>query len=355
MNKCSQTLIVCCVLGLLGCAPAVKQEAGSAIPAWVNGASEQYPLALYIVGRGVGASQEEAKDRARADIAKTFAVAVFERSQDQQNYVRTERDGQSQQQLEQTVSRNIMTRTDKLLHGAEIADVWADETGSRAYALAVLSRAKAAEQLRQEIADLDAATEQYIQRSGAEPSGLIKVAFAHQAVIAQQERIGLQRSLRVVDQTGAGLPPKWSLAQLALDRDELIRRVRIYPAHEGLYVAGLVDVLNGSLGAAGFTVASATIAEYRLRAEVELDDPLYQDGWYWIRGALELNLTDRDGKPLGVQRWPLKVSATEEDRARGRVLDAIESLLKRDLRSTVLEFAMAKQAAQETDGHDRTQ
>ncbi len=344
MNTCKYGLIVCCVLSLAGCAPAVKPDAANAPPAWVNGASEQYPLALYIVGRGVGATQEEAKDRARADIAKTFEVTVLERSEEQQSFARTERDGASQQQLEQTVTRNIMTRTGKLLNGVEIADVWQDPAGARAYALAVLSRSKAAEQLRQEISELDTATEHYIQRSRTEPQGLTKVAFAHQAVIAQQERIGLQRSLRVADQTGAGLPPKWSLAQLALDRDELIHRTRIFPTHEGLYVAGLVDVLNGSIGAAGFTVASATLSEYRLRAEVELDDPIYQDGWIWIRGALEVNLTDRDGKPLGVQRWPLKVSATEEARARGRVLDAIESILKRDLRSTLLDFAMAKQA-----------
>ena len=42
-------------------------------PTWVMGDSDAYSNTQYLLGRGQAATAEEAKDRARADIAKVFS------------------------------------------------------------------------------------------------------------------------------------------------------------------------------------------------------------------------------------------------------------------------------------------
>src|SRR3569833_2619063 len=70
-----------CLLGLslLGCAGSARQE-GKAPPDWVNGESARYSASQYLLGRGADAQLDNAKDRARADLAQTFEVAVSEES-----------------------------------------------------------------------------------------------------------------------------------------------------------------------------------------------------------------------------------------------------------------------------------
>jgi hypothetical protein len=66
-----------------------------------------------------------------------------------------------------------------------------------------------------------------------------------------------------------------------------------------------------------------------------------QQGWYWLRGTLELNLKDSTGKDAGVKRWPLKATSTTMEQTRQRLLNDTNTILSQELRSTVLEFSIA--------------
>ena len=58
----------------------------STMPDWINGASHKYPSEQYLIGRGQAATEEEARDRARADLAKIFEVSVAVESEDVQTF-----------------------------------------------------------------------------------------------------------------------------------------------------------------------------------------------------------------------------------------------------------------------------
>jgi hypothetical protein len=47
-----------------------------------------------------------------------------------------------------------------------------------------------------------------------------------------------------------------------------------------------------------------------------------------------------DGKEIGVQRWPLKASATTLERANQRLVTEIDAILKKNLRQTLLSFVL---------------
>ncbi len=328
------------LLCLFAAACASTNGGNGGRPDWIDGQSEQYPPALYLSGQGSAISAQDAKDRARAELAKQFEVAVRERGQQAQIFSSQQAGGVNTQSLEQRISRQLLTSTSRNLQGVQIVDQWLDDANNRYHALAVLSRGRARFQFEQEIADLDEQSRQWLQRAEAEDRPLYRAAFVHQAIAAQRRRAVAQSSLQVVDASGRGKPPAMSLAELERSRDALLNRVTLIPAASGEIAAGLIEQLSAASAGAGFRVSNDAPVSYRLRAQALLDPVIEQDGWYWIRGTLQLNLVDAAGKDIGVKRWELKASSTDIERTRQRLLNDTDTLLKQELRETLLGFAV---------------
>jgi hypothetical protein len=322
------------MLLLVGCSQAPKPNHQ---PDWLLGQSAQYPASRYITGRGQADELAVAKDRARADLAKTFSVQVSEQTRDSSSFSQTNSTAKgtlAKNALD--VSRNISTRTDQMLSGVEIADTWQDPQTRIYYALATLSRAKAAASLRSQIADLDAGTRAYLDQAQASNDLFVKIAAATHALSAQTERAGLQSELRVADITGRGMPAAWSLGKLQADRSALLARLRINAVADGKDAVAVQKLLAGALADAGFTVADA--ADYTMNAHLEYAALQPRDGWYWISGSLQVTL-DGAGQAHGVRRWELKVSGSDPALAQQRLMDQVAGDLQNDIQSTVLDFA----------------
>lgn len=335
----SHTMLLIYVLSLLGLTacggtmPVGEQHR----PDWVDGESRRYPAEQYLLGVGMARSLEGAKDRARVDLAKVFEVAVSEQGQDIQRFERSEEGGITSEKSQQQVHRQITLKTDEIIRGVEIADVWQDDSGQY-HALAVLQRHRAAARLRQEIKKLDEATDQHIRTARGLADSMAKVAAAQRALQLQLDRTGYQRSLQIVDITGRGVPPKWSLAELESDLNDILSRVYFRPQVVGQSDQPLLEILSGALSESGFRVVIDAPANYILRGHMALDNVVLKDGWYWLRGNLELTLIATDGTALGTQRFPIKASATQDAVVHQRLMLEIESLLKKQLRATVMGF-----------------
>lgn len=220
--KCSAFAIFALMLSLVsGCAGR-----GPLTPDWVNGESAQYEKAEYLIGRGQAATQEDARDRARADLAKIFQVAVASESEDVQ---KSKTGPTGQPQYEGEVSRRINIQTNQIVSGIQIAEQWQDPATKNYHALAILPRLQTAATLRQQIGQLDEATGNYIEQSRKTSDLFLKISAANQAVETQQERASLQKSLQIVDVTGRGVESQWNIAKLNSDLDGLLKRVRIAP------------------------------------------------------------------------------------------------------------------------------
>jgi len=305
-------------------------------PDWVAGDSARYNSAQYLIGRGQAGAQEEAKDRARADIAKVFQVAVVVNSEDVQ---RSKSDSTGASQYEQQASRSISTRTDQIIRGIQIAEIWQDPATKNFYALAVLPRLQTAASLRQQISQLDDATANYIDQSRKTSDLFQKIAAASSAVESQREHESLQKSLQIVDPTGRGTESKWNSAKLQSDLDELLKRVRIAPEVSADSTPGLSEVVAGALANAGFMIETGQNPDFVLKASLALDDLGIQNGWDWQRGVLEVNLSEAaNGRVRGTKRWTIKSSAPDKQTAAKRALNDADEILKKELRTTVIDM-----------------
>ena len=316
---------------------------GKERPDWVDGSAASYPAAEFLLGRGVADSVELAQERARADLAKIFEVTIAAESSDMQ---RARGDG-VQTRYEAASEQRIVTRTDQVVRGLRIAELWREPTVEaggigRQHALATLRRLPAATALRQEIATRDEAIDREFRRARATSDPLARAGLASRALDLARERAGFEQSLRVVDLGGRGVDTGLGVSRLRTDLDEQLKRVALIPvlgASGPFDDAGLLPLVRGAIAESGFvTSASEGATSYTVKINVRLNEQ-YQEGWQWIRGNIELSVIDGAGRVRGSQAWPIKASAQEKQAARARALLEIEALLNQELRRAVLAFA----------------
>lgn len=312
-------------------------------PEWVDGRSTRYPPELYLTGRGQSKSSDDAKDRARADLAKIFEVQIREDQKDIQAFSSVQKgDKPADTQSQQSVSRTIVTTTDQIVRGVQIGELWRDSVTQDQYALAILPRTQAAASLRTEIARLDDATKLNIDAAANTTDALDRIARAHHALNAQVERLAFQRSLQVVENSGEGVRPVWSLAQLQNDFEKLLKRLRIRVAITNDDSGQLKDVLTAAVANAGFTADDSSSADYTLESALTLQDlGQKSDDWYWSTGAVEIKLVEPAGKTRGGKRWPIKSSAQQKPMVNQRIKVDLAALLDKELRGTIIGFATA--------------
>jgi hypothetical protein len=333
MNR-KRVIGVALLAGLVGaCATTGDRGESEGEPAWIAGNSESYPAAAYLLGRGRAQSGERARDRARADLAKIFEVAVEEVTRDVQAFRQIDDDGVEGRVAELDVERRLRTRTDQVLEGVEIVDQWRDPETGAYHALAAMERSRAIQRLRAEIGELDEATGVWVERARERDELLARIDAASRAVALQRQRRALQRQLRAISRTGTGVSSEWQLERLIGDRDELRNRLRVAVVAHGDAGQRVSGTARSVASDAGLTVTDD--GDYRLVVRMSTDTIGPRDGWYWRIGSLAVELVGPDGTTHGGWRWPLKVAAAErallEQRVDATVAEHLETGLERAL------------------------
>ncbi|HEY5762803.1 MAG TPA: hypothetical protein VIS73_06320, partial [Rhodocyclaceae bacterium] len=235
--------------------------------------------------------------------------------------------------------QRISTRSEALLRGVRIAELWRDPESGQQHALAVLPRLQAAQGLRRELVQLDDGLSRQLAAAQAAGDPLAQLGPAERALRLAEERETLDRMLRVVDSTGMGMPPANGLARLRADRDALVARVRVVvDSTEG--DADFAETIRGALAKSGFTVArDDAAAEYRLAATLDAHDLGQQEGWNWLRASVSIVLKDASDRVRGQHSWSFKASAADPRSARQRLHKDIERVLGEELLPVIVGFA----------------
>ncbi len=307
------------------------------VPDWVVGDSNQYKSTQYLIGRGQGSSQEDARDRARADLSKIFQVTIAIDSEDVQKF---KSDPSNENNYESHSSRRISTHTEQIIRGIQIAEHWQDPNTHSHYALAILPRLQTAASMRQQISQLDNDTSTHIEHSRQSTDLFVKIAAANLAIESQLERGSLQKSLQIVDITGRATQSPTSSAKLYSDMNALLKRVKIAPQVTGDAPAEFTEIISGALAKAGFMIDTGENPDFILKSKLTLTDLGVRDRWHWMRGNIELVLTETaNNRVRGTKRWNIKGNAQDKAVTLKRTMNQADSVLKRELRTAVIEMA----------------
>lgn len=310
-------ILCAAALLLAGCAakPAAKPEAKQ--PAWVISQSAKHPESLYLTGRGSGASQTLAADRARADLIKNIEVTIESTAQS-----RTKVDHQGG--YESSFSQQVLSKASRTIEGVEIADRWYDRERDLHYALAVLDRAQAAARLSGQISQLETQIADRRREAGAEPDTLVKLGDYQKAVALLQEREAKNAVLAVLDNSHAG--GYVHAAALMQERREAQRALKLAVSGDTEAAA----MLASALGKAGFAAVAQPEAHYVLTGRLSAETKL-QEGWHWSTLVLETTLNERAGHARNAWRFEVRSSATDAAGALTRAKRALQEKLDREL------------------------
>lgn len=304
-------------------------------PSWIDGdAGLTYPATRYLVGRGQGDTAALARDRARADLVKVFETHIQEQSEDVTEATRSWSGDGSSIQAESQVRRVLSTSSNHVIEGIMIADAWVGEGGDH-HAMAVLDRNSAGARLRERIEELDQATERLITAAGQASDPLRRVELAGAAVANQRERSAQQRYFRVIDVAGIGVPARYGVDRLTRDRKALAARIGFAVRGEGDEAQAVERLLATALTEAGYRQVALPAADYLLTAEAIISESR-AEGWFWARGAVRVDLYDRNAVMRRSERWPIKAAAIDGTSARQRALVEAGSRIRDGLAGLLL-------------------
>ncbi len=310
-------------------------------PEWLSGEPDMYPNSRYMYATGSASKPETAKDRALSNLAKIFEVRVREVSVARED-IATHRESGSEESVtkKQRLTSAVNVQTDKMVNGARIAEQWQSASDLTYYALAVLDRTQAGNNIRREMTRLDEETEFALKQAEDRSNILLKIADYNTASQLQRERGILQKTLKIIDVRGKGAPSFWSLAELNEKLNTALRELPVSTAVIEDNVGGLGNILQGAVSQAGFVPENDSgRSTYQIAATMVAQPPLQTEGWYWLRGSLKLELVSDDAQTImGYKSWPLKVSSQDEAQLNSRMQKEIDKTLKQELFSSILEF-----------------
>jgi len=340
-NKIINKLPAICII-LTGCMQSSVHVNADGQPDWVNAEPVDYPNASYVYATGSASKAEVAKDRALGNLAKIFELQIRESSTTTQDVQTHKSEGVESVESTARIASKVNVHTDKMINGARIAEQWQNPDDLTHYALAVLDRTQAGNNIRSEINRLDRETAFTVANADSRQQALLKVADLQDAIMMQTERNSLQKTLKIIDLSGTGKPSGWSLAELIEQQEQALQSLNMRGVVLVDSVGGLDKILQGAMTNAGFT-SSSDAGGFTLSAAIGTQDVINKEGWYWLRGTLILRLVDADAAVLGNKAWPLKVSSVQESQLNQRMLSEIDKKLKSELKSTVLGFATGGQ------------
>ena len=340
-NYFTSALSLTCVL-MVGCTQSSSPVRDGDQPDWLIGEPANYPNSSYVSATGSASKAELAKDRALGNLAKIFELQVRESSTTTQDVQTHKAEGVESVQSTARIASKVNVHTDKMINGARIAEQWQNPDDLTHYALAVLDRAQAGNNIRSEINRLDRETAFTVAGLESREDPLLKVADLQNAIAMQTERSSLQKSLKIIDLAGRGKPSAWNITELTEQQQQVLRSLPMQSVVVTDTVGELDKALQSAVANAGFAPSTGS-GGYTLSASMETQDAMRKEGWYWLRGTLSINLADPEGTVLGNKSWPLKVSAQQKNQLNTRMRAEIDNRLKKELKTAVLGFATGGQ------------
>ena len=310
-------------------------------PKWVDGRSKSYPEAQFLTATGSAGNPEDAKTRALANLSKIFEVRINDVGRDESEAWLQSNEQGAVQGNRQLTARYVDAFSTKMLEGAEIGEQWQDNETRQHFALAVISRAQLSNKLSGEIRKNDRYAQEKVAQAERSSDPFKAAQYYFQAQRAQVSRAALQRDLQIVDKTGVGIRPLWSVKDLDVRIDKALAVMQVMSnadyEMENSPDVELEHALRGGITAMGMRFTD-TQARYRLDGKLEVKAPEFRDGWYWYRGALEVNLLRADSTVMATVRWPLKASGQSEAQAATRLKSDIQNLVSKNLRAALLSY-----------------
>jgi hypothetical protein len=302
-------IIVIAVLAMVtGCA-------GPRQPDWTLGKSQSYPAESWLVGVGVDRDRGRAEDRARAEIAKIFQVEIRATDKSEESHRLSQVGKLTSAEYAQTVSAELTAKTNKILAGVSIAEVWQNPKTGEWQVLAALDRLRVARGLRSELQGIDDRMTDLVGRAEGRLSPPRRLGVYLQALRLADERRRIAADLRIVEPSGWVVEAPYAAHEIASRADRAAANLRI-----GLQVsedqpAIVQGALVRALAEVGILQAPAADQNLVLRGAITTDSYHTGGPMLWSMASAQFELLDGEGTVLDSLRSSVREGSQISGRA----------------------------------------
>lgn len=278
-------------------------------PEWLVRDSQDYPHKNYY------------SDTGQADTAEAAATKAYERAYKLLKSEQATNNSSAQPQI-------------------KLAALWHDTNSF--HALAVIPRQQAETYLRDQLNNLDIATQANVTVLSITADPLKKIGLLQTVIERQQLRAAIQKSLKKVDIAKEGRESPWNTRSWSLQMAALLKELRIIPIMDISLsnTTSLTPMLKQGLENAGLHPARPFEADYILSGRLDIEEKELNNGYSQANGQLQLRLLHKDKQTnYGMQNWALEVTSISAEGAKERLLNKAKRLLTTDKRETIIGIA----------------
>jgi len=286
-------------------------------PDWIDSSETSYAQHMYLTAVGQASKRDRAANRALANLANIFTVTITDKSQFNSEVNSLTTAGGKQEHLKEELIRNISTFTHHKLEGAEVKETWQSPSGEY-YALAVLDKQATARRLINIINDADKATMELLEYSKSAPNFVISF---HALIKAKNEQLSRESANKQLSVVANAMPAKISSKDIEQLSFDALSNLNVASAAESENSSKALQAALNQVGI-NFDATSNT----SLKAKLDLTEPSFREGWYWLRGSYELDFI-QDGNVISRKRWPVKISAKDKAQLDTRLRDKLNKKL----------------------------
>lgn len=277
---------------------ACAAHAAKGKPDWVSGPSAKYPREAYLVGVGLGDDRQTSEDRARGEISKIFSTLVSVQTDLTESETNLKQGKTDTSTFQQSISQNVQTVSKKVLEGVEVVENWQDEAVRQHYALAVLSRSKAAAAVTEKILDFNGQAEAWKKQMDEAQEKLPKVKAAMKLLALLNARKGLVDDLRVLRPGDKAPEPGFAEAEVRPAAAKAVAELDVVVDMSGGRSDQVETGIVKGLSALGFQAkpgSAQDASDIFVEGKVDTQEQEGDDKrWKWARSTVTLAL--KDGK-----------------------------------------------------------
>ncbi|WP_413693473.1 LPP20 family lipoprotein [Psychromonas sp. KJ10-2] len=312
---------------LSACSTPSSTQGDNQRPTWIDHAQTEYPESQYLTAVGQASNRTRAGKNAVANLLEIFSVNVRAETRTLTEAVKQESALGVTMESSSTLQRDIQTETEQAIQGVEIKQTWLSPSGEY-YALAVLHRLSASQNLTESIVALDEKTTELIDYSiNQAPNAIASINALRSARDVQITRKMANFQLQYI--SGSGVP-----VDISSDKIEQLIKQKL----AALAIAAKADTesqakaIQSGLSSLGVQVTDN--ANIEVTGYADVTNPALIESWYWLRGSYELSLSE-NGQVISRKRWPIKVSAKQKDLLKLRLQDKLSTRMDEYLQQLI--------------------
>ncbi len=250
-------------------------------PDWLSGKSKKYPEEKYLIGVGVGASMDVARENARAEILKIFKAKITQSVEEVSREESKKKTGAKEVFSSVSVEQRTSVFVDDVLEGIEISQVWHDRRNKTYYSLAALDKKKFKRNLMSQITDMDENILSHLKRSKTGASKLEGLKYLSRARKLSEKKEEMRAKLRVVEDVSLPI----LLDELSAIRIEsMMEKIKdefLFCVITDDETTVLKKILSERLSDLGFkVVGDASLADLIVNAKLNVV-PLHREKTHW--------------------------------------------------------------------------